>query len=368
MYKSTDARRREVREMCLEVRQKFDICDLFPVLTGGVVLGSASSTQRKARCPYPDHEDETPSFTLYSKTQKFYCFGCQRSGDAVNLARDFGEPGLSMADAAQSLLNGVGGFKPAAELYSKRSGLGRVVVDEKPLAATDYGVIAAAQAHYHRVLFSDAGDAGMRYLLDRGVSRGASKLLGLGFGDGGSLASALREAGIERKRAVSAGLLSKRGYERFANRVILPEVDESGKFVWMVGRAVSANMPRFQALPGSRIFYGLSALKKPVSCLVVVEGVFDYLLLRSWGYSVIGLGGGVLPERAALSIEALAPDRVAIALDNDEKGDELGEALRLILGDAATCVSLPDGVKDVSDLAGYGNGRRVFERLIGGSL
>jgi DNA primase len=38
-------------------------------------------------CPLPDHEDKTPSFTLYPEAQSFFCFGCSRGGDVVDLYR-----------------------------------------------------------------------------------------------------------------------------------------------------------------------------------------------------------------------------------------------------------------------------------------
>jgi DNA primase len=36
------------------------------------------------RCPLPDHEDRTPSFYIYPPG-RFYCYGCGRSGDVVDL-------------------------------------------------------------------------------------------------------------------------------------------------------------------------------------------------------------------------------------------------------------------------------------------
>lgn len=39
-----------------------------------------------AHCPLPDHEDRSPSFTVYPETNSWYCFGCSRGGDVVNLA------------------------------------------------------------------------------------------------------------------------------------------------------------------------------------------------------------------------------------------------------------------------------------------
>jgi DNA primase len=44
-------------------------------------------------CPLPDHEDKTPSFYIYPPG-RFYCYGCNRGGDVVDLefhCGDYGE-------------------------------------------------------------------------------------------------------------------------------------------------------------------------------------------------------------------------------------------------------------------------------------
>jgi hypothetical protein len=40
-----------------------------------------------ALCPLPDHDERTPSFTVYPGDRGWWCFGCNRGGDVVNLAR-----------------------------------------------------------------------------------------------------------------------------------------------------------------------------------------------------------------------------------------------------------------------------------------
>jgi DNA primase len=47
----------------------------------------------KGRCPLPDHEDQTPSFHIYPDG-RYWCFGCGRGGDVVDLeyfCGDYGE-------------------------------------------------------------------------------------------------------------------------------------------------------------------------------------------------------------------------------------------------------------------------------------
>lgn len=38
-----------------------------------------------ARCVAPDHEDRTPSMTVYTETQRFRCYGCGLHGDVVDM-------------------------------------------------------------------------------------------------------------------------------------------------------------------------------------------------------------------------------------------------------------------------------------------
>jgi hypothetical protein len=39
------------------------------------------------RCPLPDHEDRSPSFTVNAEKNLWFCHGCLHGGDVVDLAR-----------------------------------------------------------------------------------------------------------------------------------------------------------------------------------------------------------------------------------------------------------------------------------------
>lgn len=53
------------------------------------------------RCPF--HADKTPSFHVYSKTNSWFCFGCQQGGDAIKFVMQSQK--LTFPDAV-SFLNG----------------------------------------------------------------------------------------------------------------------------------------------------------------------------------------------------------------------------------------------------------------------
>lgn len=56
-----------------------DEIDFVELITENVTLDG-----NKAKCPFPDHTDTTPSFVVYPHTQSFYCFGCKRGGTAID--------------------------------------------------------------------------------------------------------------------------------------------------------------------------------------------------------------------------------------------------------------------------------------------
>ena len=61
------------------------------------------------RCPLPDHEDRSPSFTVSPEKNVFFCHGCLRGGDVVTLAAlAWGYSEQEMAMAAANLLHEFG--------------------------------------------------------------------------------------------------------------------------------------------------------------------------------------------------------------------------------------------------------------------
>jgi hypothetical protein len=65
---------------------------LVPVIDLADRLGGPASLRRvgrewAGRCPLPDHEDRSPSFTVNPEKNVFFCHGCLRGGDVVELAR-----------------------------------------------------------------------------------------------------------------------------------------------------------------------------------------------------------------------------------------------------------------------------------------
>lgn len=50
-----------------------------------------SGGKYKAKCFIPGHEDKTASLWIYPQTKSFYCFGCHRGGDTIDLIKLMGD-------------------------------------------------------------------------------------------------------------------------------------------------------------------------------------------------------------------------------------------------------------------------------------
>jgi hypothetical protein len=79
------------RKCCEAVRDAVPIEEVGRCYTDLELLGGRAWFT--GRCPLPDHEDKTPSFYIYPPG-RFYCYGCGRGGDVVDLefhCGDYGE-------------------------------------------------------------------------------------------------------------------------------------------------------------------------------------------------------------------------------------------------------------------------------------
>lgn len=90
------------RSVIEEAKAKVATIDLADRLCGPGGL-RRHGTEWVGLCPLPDHTEKTPSFSVNSEKNVFWCFGCLRGGDVVELARfawgyERGEVTMAAAD------------------------------------------------------------------------------------------------------------------------------------------------------------------------------------------------------------------------------------------------------------------------------
>lgn len=52
------------------------------------ILGIKLNRSNMALCPFPNHREKTPSFSVSVSKNIFKCFGCEKSGDAITLVSE----------------------------------------------------------------------------------------------------------------------------------------------------------------------------------------------------------------------------------------------------------------------------------------
>ena len=321
------------------------------VETAGIALRGKGRV-RQGVCPF--HEEGEGSFTVYSDSQRFYCFGCGSKGDVLDFVQRM--ENLTLTEAIGRLDDGA---PPVATAPSDRPAPTRRTT-VSPIPPRDPALLTAAVRFYAGRL-RESGVA-REYLSSRGIGLNAAQRLGLGYATGNGLRPFLESAGFDNGRIRDSGLFLERGRERFAGMITVPDI-ASGRVRWLTGRAVDpAVKPRFQAAPGPKPVLGLAALGPAPPWVVVTEGVFDCLTLTGWGYPACAALGTQGMDKVAAALRGCP--RVFLAFDKDDAGREAAGGLNELLGRRAAVVNLPQGVADVGELAKHPHGQPLFQRLL----
>ena len=320
------------------------------VESAGVALRGKGRV-RQGVCPF--HQEAEGSFTVYSDSEKFYCFGCGAGGDVLDFVQRM--EGLNLPEAIRRLDDCSGPVLTAAvRPVATRQAAAPAIPPRDP------ALLTAAVRFYAGELRRNP--KAREYLASRGIGRDAAMRLGLGYATGNGLRSYLESAGFATQRTRDSGLFLERGAERFAGTITVPDI-ASGRVRWLTGRAVQSDAkPRFQAVPGPKPVLGLARLGPSPPWLVLTEGVFDYLALAAWGYPAGAALGTQGMDKVAAALKGCR--HVFLAFDNDNAGREAAAGLRELLGRRAAVVDLPQGIADVGQLATLPNGNLLFRGLL----
>lgn len=357
------------REIVAEVLASVDIVD---IVGASVELKPAGSARFKACCPF--HAEKTPSFTVSRDRQQYYCFGCEKHGDAISFLVDY--EGLSFYEALQKLADRSGIKLPAFnERDNKEDYLRSKLVELGKFAAGFFTSMLADPLK---------GSACRHYLKGRDLRAETVRRFGLGFAPDGwnNLVDKARAAGFRDPVLEASGLVKKgeRGslYDFFRNRLMIPIHDVSGNVVAFGGRELGDGTPKYMNSPEntlykkSRVLYGLfqarEAMRREKS-VFLVEGYFDLMRCFDAGIeNVLATCGTALTTEQAILIRRYVRD-VAVVFDADAAGIRAalrGIGLLTAAGLTVRAFTVPNG-KDPDDFIKT-NGPDAFRSLGDSSL
>ena len=340
-------------------------CDIEDIVHSYVPLKRSGRTA-KALCPF--HSEKTPSFVVYPENQSFYCFGCGKGGDVIRFIME-----------AEHL-----DYPEAVRFLAARAGMtvpedGDDGVSVRKMRV--YEINREAARFFHKCLKLPTGQAGYRYLRERGLSDHTIVTYGLGFAPDSwdSLRNFLQKKGFSREEMIDAAVLSqgKGGhcYDKFRNRVMFPIIDLRGNVIGFGGRVMDDSKPKYlntdhpPVFKKSRNLFSLNFAKSETNGrLILAEGYMDVISIYAAGFhKVVATLGTALTEEQARLMSKYAKE-IIIAYDSDGPGQAATHRAINILSDAGLSARVlhMEGAKDPDEyIKKFGTKR--FELLLDGA-
>ena len=308
-----------------EIKFRNDIEDVI----GSYVTLKRAGSNLQGLCPF--HSEKSPSFTVFSGTKSFYCFGCGAGGDVITF--------IMRAENVD--------YPSAVAILARRAGLEVPQESGADVAHVKRGRILemnrAAANFFHKALL-ESQEAQEYLFRKRGLSPAVCKRFGLGYDPGPfALANHLQKLGYSVEEMVTAclcgiGKNSGKPYDFFRGRIIFPIIDVTGNVIAFGGRTMDGSLPKYLNSPDTPVFkksrnlFALNYAKNNAADgLILCEGYMDVIALHAEGVNnaVATLGTAITSEQARIMRKYTS--RIFVSYDSDAAGQKAADkAIRLL--------------------------------------
>ena len=299
-------------------------------IVGDYVTLRRKGVNYEACCPF--HNEKTPSFKVSPARGIYKCFGCGKSGNAVNFIME-----------SESV-----SYPEALRMLAKRYGIDvrEEQMTEEDIARNNnresmFALNAWASEYFQRyMMFEDEGRSiGLSYFSSlRGFSDATIKRFGLGFcpSSGHRFSDDARGAGYKAEYLLSTGLSLERESDgslrdRFYDRVIFPIHNISGRVVGFGGRTLRTDkkVAKYQNSPESEIYnkrrelYGLYFAKKAIQqedMAILVEGYADVISMHQAGVENVVASSGTSLTEEQIRLIFRFTNNITLMFDGDAAG------------------------------------------------
>lgn len=328
-------------EIINQIKDSLEIADII----GDTVKLRRTHKGFMGLCPF--HQEDTPSFHVYTESQTYYCFGCHASGDI-----------FTYIEKTQNLT-----FPEALRVLADRAGIKLETHRQESPNTRD--VLDLAAKFFTGTLRGAQGTVARAYMKRRQLDEPDIAKFSLGYSPSSwdGLTQFLRKQGFKDKAIIDAGLAipnSKGIYDRFRGRLIFPIRDVTGRVIAFGGRLIDGegakyiNSPESSSYSKRRNLYLLDTARKSMrekGRSILVEGYMDAVRLHKCGFTeaVASLGTSLTQDQA--KILSRYADRCYICYDSDKAGQAAAIKGMYILAEnglSVYVVSVPEG-KDPDD-------------------
>lgn len=319
-------------------------------------------------CPFPDHKEKTPSFSVSESKQVYYCFGCKKAGNTINFLMDYN--GMSFPESVEYLANRASIALPEENSYQshKKS-------DKNKLLKINLH----AGAFFKKELANLPEDHPAKvYLKNRGLNQETMEAFKIGYSPEGwdNLVKYFMHVKAPLSLAQNLGLIrqkpyKKESYDIFRNRIMFPILSPKGEVLGFGGRTISNENPKYLNSPESEVFhkgqvlYGLNEAAKYIrieDSVIVVEGYMDLISLYQFGFKnvVATLGTALTGDHAKLLKRSTK--NIIVMFDSDQAGQFAQErSLPILLSEGLLPKAISLGDKKDPDEFLRANGAENFK-------
>jgi DNA primase len=346
--------------------------DIVRIIGDYIKLKKSGAQNYTGLCPF--HGEKTPSFSVHSTRQYYYCFGCHEKGDVFTFIQKI--ENITFPESVRLIAQKLGVPLPKATYATEGE------AKEGRLRGQLLDVHERAVAFFQECLRRPEGARAREYLAGRGLNEEMIQKFRIGYApDSGFLLrdrlknefseEVLRESGLfswkqEDTRNGSAPPLSVRTveghggegdlpsgqeepgprsrnpepaamYAKFRNRVMFPISTEAAKVIAFTGRTLSTdeksgpkylNSPETPIYSKSRVLFNLDLAKewiKKFDYAILVEGQMDCISVYAAGFhNVIASSGTAFTETQAKLLGRFSKNAV-VNFDPDTAGAKATE-------------------------------------------
>lgn len=295
------------------------------------------------RCPFPDHPEKTPSFSVSEAKQVYHCFGCHKKGNIYTFLQTFN--GMSFRESVEYLADRANMSLPTVN-EDEANRLDAQTQKKKQLIRVNKLANQFFQENLKRLPLNHPVKvyAAKRKLTDEIIE---TFQIGYASEEWEGLAQFLESKNVpmalaEEARLVKARSGGKTGYfDIFRERLIFPIFSSMGEPIAFGGRIVLQGEPKYLNSPETLVFhkgkvlYGLNETAKYIRSedqAIVVEGYMDLIALYQAGIkNVIATMGTALTSDHGRLLSRITKNVVTL-FDGDQAGQEAAErSLPLLL-------------------------------------
>lgn len=323
-------------------------------------LGFDIIQTRRMLCPF--HVEDSPSLVFYPPPQnEFYCFGCGKHGDVINLYADVCQ--IDFKTALEELATryipqyeGPGSTK--TRKIDVKSIYTRKPVEEKTFVFQPK--FSDIYEDFQKLCLNQPATESARkaaeYLRGRGIDDWTIRYFKLFVLKNYGLANDYLKEKYSIDDLIASGIVNERGNLVFFKHPIIIPYYQNGRIVYLQGRTIGdpqEGTNKYQFLAGiPRTIFNIDILKnlRGNADVYLTEGAFDCMTLVKHGMIAVSLGSAKTFKKEW--VKHFKKFNIWVWFDNDTAGNtgtrDLMEELHLN-GITVDRKYLPDGFKDINE-------------------